>query len=588
MSQPRRAQVWQEYPPHVLREYALVADGHRGALVGPRGDVVWLCAPAWDSEAVISALIGGDGIYAITPTDPFVWGGFYEPGSLIWHSRWVTSAATIESHDTLAAPADPHRLVLLRRVVAVDQDAAVHVVLDLRSAFGSKSMRQIHQAPDGSWTARTGDLWIRWSGAPEATLDEDGRLVADLSVAAGKGRDLILEISDQHLAAPVDPREAWVATRHYWADAVPTLDTCIAPRDARHAYAVLRGLTAPGGGMVAAATLGLPERAHAGRSYDYRYVWLRDQAYAGLAASIDQAYPLMDEAVAFTVARVLEHGDQLAPAYRVDGARLPSQTTLSLPGYPGGTDVVGNWVNGQFQLDAMGEILQLFAAAARHDRLDDVGHHALIVATDVIEKRWQEPEAGIWELDDAWWTQSRLSAIAGLRVAAGQVARSEAGRLSSLADAILAETSSRCLRPDGAWARSPEHSGTDASLLLPPVRGALTADDPRTRATIDAVNAELTQDGYAYRFAADDQPLGQAEGAFLLCGFTMSLAQWHQGRDVEAFRWFERTSAACGTPALLAEEFDVRQRQLRGNLPQGFVHAMLLETAQRLAQRPGP
>jgi len=26
--------------PHVLREYALLADGERGALVGPRGDVV--------------------------------------------------------------------------------------------------------------------------------------------------------------------------------------------------------------------------------------------------------------------------------------------------------------------------------------------------------------------------------------------------------------------------------------------------------------------------------------------------------------------------------------------------------------------
>jgi hypothetical protein len=34
----------------VLREYALPADGERGALVGPRGDIVWICAPRWDSE----------------------------------------------------------------------------------------------------------------------------------------------------------------------------------------------------------------------------------------------------------------------------------------------------------------------------------------------------------------------------------------------------------------------------------------------------------------------------------------------------------------------------------------------------------
>ncbi|MEO8830440.1 glycoside hydrolase family 15 protein [Lapillicoccus sp.] len=33
---------------------------------------------------------------------------------------------------------------------------------------------------------------------------------------------------------------------------------------------------------------------------------------------------------------------------------------------------------------------------------------------------------------------------------------------------------------------------------------------------------------------------------------------------------------------MLSEEFDVRQRQLRGNLPQGFVHALLLEASQVL------
>jgi hypothetical protein len=33
--------------PHVLREYALIADGERGALMGPRGDICWMCFPRW-------------------------------------------------------------------------------------------------------------------------------------------------------------------------------------------------------------------------------------------------------------------------------------------------------------------------------------------------------------------------------------------------------------------------------------------------------------------------------------------------------------------------------------------------------------
>ena len=44
-------------PPHVLREYALLADGERGAVVGPSGDIAWLCAPRWESDSLFSTLI---------------------------------------------------------------------------------------------------------------------------------------------------------------------------------------------------------------------------------------------------------------------------------------------------------------------------------------------------------------------------------------------------------------------------------------------------------------------------------------------------------------------------------------------------
>ncbi len=98
-------------------------------------------------------------------------------------------------------------------------------------------------------------------------------------------------------------------------------------------------------------------------------------------------------------------------------------------------------------------------------------------------------------------------------------------------------------------------------------------------ATLRAVRDELTEDGYCYRFRPDERPLGEAEGAFLLCGYLMSLAYSQRGEHVDAARWFERSRAACGPSGLCSEEFDVRQRQLRGNLPQAFVHALLLQCA---------
>jgi alpha,alpha-trehalase len=296
------------------------------------------------------------------------------------------------------------------------------------------------------------------------------------------------------------------------------------------------------------------------------------------------ADPLLDEAVAFTTGKILEHGARTAPAYRLDGRLPPHEHALDLSGYPGGQVVVGNWVRGQFQLDMYGELLQLYATSGRHDHLlsDDI--RAVRALVDVIETKWDEPDAGVWELADDWWTHSRLACVAGLKAAAACVATTDTRRLLTLADRILAETSRRCLQADGSWRQAPDRPGPDAALLLGAVRGALPADDPRSMATLETVTRHLVQDGYVYRYAVDDEPLGDAEGAFLMCGFVMSLAQLAAGDTLEAFRWFERQRAASGPAGLLSEEFDVRQRQLRANLPQGFVHALLLESSIRLGQ----
>ena len=573
-------------PPHVLREYAFLADGWRGALIGPRGDIGWMCAPTWESDAVFANLLGGRGLYAVTPTDARnVWGGYYEPGSLIWTSRWITGGGIIECQEALAFPGDRHRAVLIRRIHAVDGDAAVTVTLDPRAGFGRRPWTDVHRA-GGAWTGRTGRLRVRWTGAPRARHDSTGILRTALRVAAGEHHDLILEISDRPLDEAVpDPDKAWRATRAAWSAGVPDLAGVIGHRDAVHAHTVLRGLTVPGGGMVAAATTSIPERAESGRNYDYRFAWIRDQCYAGEAAAAAGADDLLDASVSFVGAQLREHGAQMAPAYlATSGAAVPDEVAKSfLPGYPGGKVKTGNWVNGQFQLDAFGESLLLLAAAAGRNRLDTDGWKALVTAAGVVEDRWQRPDAGIWELQPAQWTHSMLTCVAGLKAAAGIAPTAQASAWTGLADQILAHTARTAVHPSGRWQRTSDDPRIDAALLMPGIRGALPADDPRSAATLAAVHSELQDDGYVYRYRADARPLGDAEGAFLLCGLATALATHQAGNPVDAVRWFERSRTACGPAGLYCEEYDVRQRQLRGNLPQAFVHAMLLECAVRLS-----
>lgn len=578
----------QQFPPQVLRQYSLLADGERGIVLGPRGDLCWMCLPRWGSPAVFNSLLGGGGVYAVAPQHSrFVWGGRYEPRSLIWRSRWVTSDGIVECRESLAFPGDPHTAVVLRRIRAIDGPALVRVALDVRAEFGTEPMRELSH-DDALWTGRSGSLRFRWAGAADVRPCDDGSLQGILDVASGTHHDLVLELSDRELTTPpLVADDAWRDTEQAWARAVPEFTGTLADTDVGVAYAVLRGLTSRGGGMIAAATMSLPERAEQGRNYDYRYCWIRDQCYTGQAIAASGAHPLLDDVVRFVTERVLTDGPKLRPAYTVTGAALPHERELDLPGYPGAVTKLGNSVTDQFQLDVFGEALLLLAAAGRLGRLDGTGWRAVQTLVRAIQQRWREPDTGVWEVGERRWAESRLICAAGLRRIAELAPAGERGEWDRLADALVIDANADCLHSSGRWQRAPDDSRIDAALLLPSIRGAIPADDPRSIATVEAVRSELGRHGFVYRFRPDERPLGEAEGAFLLCGFLMALADHQQGNHLAAVRWFERNRTACGPPGLFTEEFDIGQRQLRGNLPQAFVHALLFEAAHRLTDASG-
>jgi alpha,alpha-trehalase len=573
-------------PPVPLRQYSLLADGERGALVGPRGDIAWMCAPRWHDDAVFCDLLGGRGSYVVRPAqERFVWGGSYESGSLIWRSRWVAGADVLESREALAYPARRDRVIVLRQLEAVRGTCRARVLLDCRASFGSDRMR-LEPAGETVWTGRTGPLHLRWSGvAPGSSVETtgDGGLAFEVELAQNERHDLVLEISTEAYDDEVpDARQLWRRTEETWSSSVPIGRDSISPRDVESSWAVLQGITSQDGATVAAATTSLPERSEAGRDYDYRYAWIRDQCFVGQAIAAAGGGDLLPSVVEFVRDRLLADGSHLVPAYTIDGDPVPDQQPLDLPGYPGAPDVqVGNRVRQQFQLDALGEALLLFAAADRLDVLDADGWKAAGLAVEGIAERGDQEDAGIWELEPRRWAHSRLTCAAGLRAVAARRPSSAAPWIQ-LADRLVSETNRDCLHPTGRWQRAPDDSSVDAALLLPAIRGAVPADDPRSVATWRAVMEELTSDGYVYRFRHQPGPLHGAEGAFLLSGFHMALATHQQGDAYAAVRWFERNRSAVGPPGLFTEEFDVVQRQLRGNLPQAFVHAMLIESSHTL------
>ncbi len=518
-------------PPQVLRAYAFLGDGTRGALVGPEGDMAWLCFPTWSDPAVFAGLLGSGGSYQVAPRGRHVHGGSYEDGTLIWRQRWVTEGGIVESRQAMAYPGLPGRAVILHRVTALDGPAVLEVGLSMCGDYGRAMAARWHRV-QSHWLADENEWHARWTGGPRARITDGsaGRgLKVELELVPGRPQDLVLEIQQHGFGnvPAIDASAAWSATESAWRHAVPTCEAIPAGRDVRRSFAVLRGMTDQHGATVAAATTSLPERAEAGRNYDYRYAWIRDTCYIGHAgAAVKGGEGLLDDAVRWVCERVLSDGPGTKPAYCVDGSPVPNPSHLGLPGYPGGSDIVGNQVRSQFQLDLFGEVLLLLANAASSDRLDSDGWQAAELAMRAIGERKAERESGIWEVSPDLWTHSRLICVAGLRAIATQQAP-ERWRTTALtlADGLLSEVDRTSLHPSGRWQRSPTDDRVDASLLLAEIRDALPAGDPRSLATREAVAVDLCQDDYLYRYAHRGRSLGDDEGAFLICNFWMALAE---------------------------------------------------------------
>jgi GH15 family glucan-1,4-alpha-glucosidase len=130
----------------------------------------------------------------------------------------------------------------------------------------------------------------------------------------------------------------------------------------------------------------------------------------------------------------------------------------------------------------------------------------------------------------------------------------------------------------------------DASLLLLAPIGFLKPDDPRFRATVEAIERDLMVDGLVLRYdsskAKDGLPPG--EGAFLACSFWLADAYCLLGRRDDAERLFRRLVGLCNDVGLLSEEYDPHGRRLLGNFPQAFSHVALINTAFNLTRAEKP
>jgi GH15 family glucan-1,4-alpha-glucosidase len=130
-----------------------------------------------------------------------------------------------------------------------------------------------------------------------------------------------------------------------------------------------------------------------------------------------------------------------------------------------------------------------------------------------------------------------------------------------------------------SYIRAPERRrDLDASLVMLCRMGYADPGDRRIRDTIAAVERELREGPYLYRYRGPDGVEG-GEGAFLPCSFWLVDALARCGRLDDAVSLMDELIGIANDVGLYAEEADPATGEFLGNFPQGLCHIALVNAA---------
>jgi GH15 family glucan-1,4-alpha-glucosidase len=576
---------------------------HTAALVSRSGSIDWLCAPRFDSDAFFASLVGYDehGCWAIRPAQSIVsTRQRYRGDTLILETELECEGGTVRLIDFMPVPCAEGRCDVVRIIEGVSGEVPLEMTLDVRFGYGADVAWIMEEGGDVCFTAGPDAVVMRGVAVKARGA------VRSASLLIEQGQRVPLQLtwypSERARPEPLNAERALADTEAYWREWSGRCQYHGPWRDeVMRSLITLKACTyIPTGGIVAAPTTSLPEAIGGVRNWDYRFCWIRDASLT-LDALLIGGY--LDEAREFRewlLRAVAGDPESMQIMYGIGGQRRLTEFELPwLPGYESSSPVrVGNAASGQFQLDVYGELLScLYAGRKRGLAAHDEGWEPLRVLVEHVERVWQRPDDGIWEVRGGrrHFTHSKVMAWVAIDRAVKAIEELGTGHdegrallphLKAVRARIHAEVCERGFNPRvGAFTQSYGVDAMDASVLVIPHVGFLPATDPRMKGTIAAVEKTLLRDGFVLRYdpleGADGLP--GTEGAFLACSFWLADNYAFAGRIEEAEALFNRLLGLRNELGLLAEEYDPKLGRQVGNFPQAFSHLALIFTAQAIA-----
>ncbi len=599
------------FPP--IGSYGFLSDCHTSALVSFDGKVEWLCLPRFDSPSAFAALLDrGAGHFSLRPRGVVVpISRRYEPGTLVIETTWVTDTGWAVIHDALTiaewASADGRRgrpetahesdRSLLRTVTCIDGEVEIEMECMPRFGYGLEA---------AVWSGgELGEALATGADGTELRLTSD----MELSLDGGTARGTLKLREDESGFCAVTWGESGLGGPRSSPEALERLDSTEEFWRAwlRHgrfpdhpwrihlqrSALVLKGLTyTPTGAIVAAPTTSLPETPGGERNWDYRYSWIRDSTFSLWALHTLGFDEEARDYMRFIVQVCRDHPD-LQIMYGIGGEKELTESTLDhLGGYDGARPVrIGNGAFDQRQNDVWGSLLDsiYLHEKALRGRGTPADRQLVRYQVEAAIAAWPNPDQGIWESrgEPQHYVSSKLmiwvAVDRGVRMARGLGFEEIAAEWQAKADEFHAEIIERGVR-DGVFRQHYDTDSLDASLLLIPLLRFLPPDDPRLRATVDAIASDLTEHGLVMRYQTKetDDGLHGKEGTFLICSFWLVSALSEIGECQRARELCERLLEAAGWLDLFAEELEADSGRHLGNFPQAFTHLALINAVSHV------
>jgi GH15 family glucan-1,4-alpha-glucosidase len=576
-----------------LEDLGVIGNCQYSALVSRGGEIVWCCLPRFDSEPIFSSLLDErrGGRFVICPPE----GG---PGA----QRYLDNANVLETtfssqegsfrvldfaprfvlHDRSFRPTQ-----IVRILEPVSGTPRARVLCDPRLGWSRGEPQRVqgsnHVRFEGfaSPLRLTTDIPLSYLGGPPFALTERRHLVLAWGAPV---EEPLPSLCERFLAETVRYWQRW--TKHC---NIPPL---FQEEVIRSALVLKLHCFEDTGAIVAATTTSIPESPGSGRTWDYRYCWLRDSAYVLGALRLLGHFEEREQFAHYLLDIVARNPDlDLAPVYRVDGTSdLDERVLEDWPGYEGERPVrVGNGAAAYRQNDIYGEVILALAPVMLDARFRAEQTRETIEFLERLARKaiavTGSPDAGIWEYRNAWTPQTFSSLMCWAaadrmtKVAERHLGADRASHYADAAGRIREEILKRAWNADvNSLVATYDGRDLDASLLQIAPLHFLPPDHPLLRSTIDTITARLARDGWLFRYHHDDG-FGPPTVAFVLCTFWYADALAATGRTAEARAVVERARAALSPLGLLAEDFDSATGRLWGNYPQAYSHVGLIHAA---------